>query len=157
MDSTPSRICHPFYQQTDSLSISQMLILPESNRIYWQYPKECVEYGQTAYKPYQEWWRERPDETRQPVISRCQIRRQTKDEDLIERITHIGSSVCGFFFLFGRKIVFLRPGRIFCPRNAEWIVRNTQSIPNASFFFLKQNLTPRPSKILFSCLTDWVK
>ena len=29
---------------------------------------------------------------------RCQIRRQTKDEDLIERITHIGSSVCGFSF-----------------------------------------------------------
>ena len=30
--------------------------------------------------PYQEWRRERPDEARQPVDSRCQIRRQTKDE-----------------------------------------------------------------------------
>jgi len=29
-----------------------------------------VEYGGTAYKPYQEWWRERPDETRQPAFLR---------------------------------------------------------------------------------------
>ena len=56
--------------------------------------KNRVEYGGIAYKPYQEWWRERPDETRQPVNSRCQIRRQTKDEDSID--THIESSVCAF-------------------------------------------------------------
>ena len=54
-----------------------------------------VKYGRTAYKPYQERWRERPDETRQPVNSRCQIRRQTTDEDSID--THIGSAQCVFF------------------------------------------------------------
>ena len=58
--------------------------------------EKTVKYMGTAYKPYQEWWRERPDETRQPVYSRCQIRRQTKDEDSIG--AHIESSVCGFSF-----------------------------------------------------------
>ena len=58
-----------------------------------------IKYGRTAYKPYQEWWRERPDETRQPVNSRCQIRRQTKDEDSI--YVHIGSTVCAFLFASG--------------------------------------------------------
>ena len=59
-----------------------------------------VEYCGIAYKPYQERWRERPDETRQPVNSRCQIRRQTKDEDSID--THIESvGVC--FFMSGER------------------------------------------------------
>ena len=31
--------------------------------------KNTVEYPRTAYKPYQERWRERPDETRQPAYS----------------------------------------------------------------------------------------
>ena len=51
--------------------------------------------------PYQEWWRERPDETRQPAKAWCQIRRRTIDEDSIE--THIGSAhVC--FFIFGDAV-----------------------------------------------------
>ena len=29
--------------------------------------KNRVKYARTAYMPYQERWRERPDETRQPV------------------------------------------------------------------------------------------
>ena len=53
----------------------------------------CYNHLEIAYKPYQEWWRERPDETRQPVCSRCQIRRQRQ---MRIRFTHIGSSVCGF-------------------------------------------------------------
>ena len=113
--------------------------------------KNTIEYGQTAYKPYQEWWRERPDETRQPVeellsksVARsgeqifsvtsknsvgilgvfqayfcdvtgercrhstrrfclvippawCQIRRQTRDEDSIERTSNLGVR---FFVLY---------------------------------------------------------
>ena len=59
--------------------------------------KNPVKYGRTAYMPYQEWWRERPDETRQPAKVWCQIRRRTTDEDSIK--THIESSVCAFSFL----------------------------------------------------------
>ena len=44
--------------------------------------------------PYQERWRERPDETRQPVNTRCQIRRNTKDEDSIECTSDLR---CAFF------------------------------------------------------------
>ena len=29
--------------------------------------RKYVKYTRTAYMPYLEWWRERPDETRQPV------------------------------------------------------------------------------------------
>jgi len=57
--------------------------------------KNTVKYGRTAYKPYQERWRERPDETRQPAKAWCQIRRRTTDEDSID--THIGSAPCVLF------------------------------------------------------------
>ena len=66
--------------------------------------KKTVKYVRTAYKPYQERWRERPDETRQPAKAWCQIRRQTTDEDSID--THIESSVCAFLFWANFWIVF---------------------------------------------------
>ena len=63
--------------------------------IFWGLTNEknTVKYGRIAYKPYQERWRERPYETRQPAKAWCQIRRQTTDEDSIERTS---SPVCGF-------------------------------------------------------------
>ena len=59
--------------------------------------KNHVKYARTAYMPYQEWWRERPDETRQPVKSRCQIRRRTTDEDSIDNTHRVRPCV---LFLF---------------------------------------------------------
>ena len=60
--------------------------------------KNTVKYGRTAYKPYQERWRERPDETRQPAEETQKGAKsggETKDEDSIG--THIGSALCVFF------------------------------------------------------------
>ena len=68
--------------------------------------KKAVKYARTAYMPYQERWRERPDETRQPAEASvwCQIRRQTKDEDSID--THIGSVDVCFFIIFWETLVY---------------------------------------------------
>ena len=55
-----------------------------------------VKYIRTAYKPYQEWWRERPDETRQPEFIKVPNPAATRDEDSI--YTHIESDVRFFCF-----------------------------------------------------------
>ena len=55
-----------------------------------------IKYGRTAYKPYQEWWRERPDETRQPDFFKVPNPAATIDEDSI--YTHIESDVRFFVF-----------------------------------------------------------
>ena len=59
--------------------------------------KNNVKYAGTAYKPYQERWRERPDETRQPAEETQKGAKsggETKDEDSID--THIVGSMCVF-------------------------------------------------------------
>ena len=67
--------------------------------------KNTVKYGRTAYMPYQERWRERPDETRQPVkellgnsSDKVPNPAATRDEDSID--THIGSAPCVLFYCF---------------------------------------------------------
>ena len=63
--------------------------------------KNNVEYAGTAYMPYQERWRERPDETRQPVEEILQGAKsggERKDEDSID--THIGSAHVCFFIVW---------------------------------------------------------
>ena len=63
-------------------------------------------------QPYQEWWRERPDETRQPEFIKVPNPAATRDEDSI--YTHIESDV-RFLFFDGLLNKIDDSRRLFCP------------------------------------------